>query len=83
MFCRVCGDQRGVKYRARSRLALCPSCHRDTPAKVTRAAFERVYWGGRADDVPAAVRAAFWDDYRHSGYGSVASYKRATTSPVL
>jgi hypothetical protein len=78
--CRVCGDENGARYRARSRMVLCDSCHQDTPAKVARDEFERLFWDGLADTIPLAVRNEFWDDYRASSYCSVADHKAATTA---
>jgi hypothetical protein len=78
--CRVCGDERTARYRVRSRMVLCDACHKDTPAKVARAEFERLFWDGLADNVALAVRNEFWDDYRASSYGPVADYKAATTA---
>lgn len=78
MQCRICGDERDVLYRQRSRQFLCRSCHAHTPAKVSRETFERLYWAGD-DPLPCqSIRDEFWDDYRSSGCGSVAEYIRAT-----
>jgi hypothetical protein len=79
MACKICGDDNAT-YRSRSGMFLCPSCHRDTPAKATRAEFDAAYWDG-ADDVPESIRREFYSDYRASKYGPIASYRAATSSP--
>lgn len=79
MACRICGVEK-AEYRNRSRMFLCAACHKTTPAKVDRDTFEREYWGN--EDVPHGIRNEFWDDYKTSSYGSVSSYKEATTSNV-
>jgi ribosome-binding protein aMBF1 (putative translation factor) len=80
MYCRICGDETSTAFRARSGMILCPSCHEDTPAKVSRTEFELDYWEGQAETVPTAIRREFWEDYRASRYESVADYRDATTS---
>jgi len=62
-------------------MSLCDSCHGDTPAKVSREEFERVYWAGD-EDCPRAIRNEFWDDYRASRYATVEEYRDATTSAL-
>lgn len=79
MPCRICGDENAT-FRGRSCMVLCPSCHRDTPAKVSRLDFDRLYWGAEAESVPLSTRNEFYDDYRCSRHGSVSSYRAATVS---
>lgn len=80
--CRICGTENGVKYRSRSFMALCESCHADTPEKVGFTEF----CVGYLDTVPAHMSGAdrkiaydFFDDYKCSRHGSVADYRAATT----
>jgi hypothetical protein len=77
MYCRICGDESGVEFRGRSRMALCESCHTDTPRKVSREEFDRVFWGTgpEAADVHESTRREFYDDYRTSTYGTAESYR--------
>lgn len=79
MACKICGDERS-EYRDRSRMSLCDSCHEDTPTKVGREEFERVYWAG--DDCPRSIRNEFWDDYKASQYATAEEYRDATTSAL-
>lgn len=81
MGCAICGDDRAT-YRNRSRMFLCASCHKDTPAKVSRDEFERVYWAGD-DSVPAQTKQAFWEDYKYSKYKTVQEYIDATVSYIM
>jgi len=43
MTCRICGSEQDVKFYDGRRGALCASCAKDTPAKVSRAAFYEDY----------------------------------------
>jgi hypothetical protein len=81
MYCRICGDERNVSFRPQARQSLCDSCAADTPAKVGRAEFDRVYW--RGDDAPPceAIRREFYSDYLTSTH-NLAEYVRRTTSAV-
>ena len=80
MTCRICGSEQDVKFYDGRRGALCASCAKDTPAKVSRAEFDAAYWD-EADDVEEATRAAFYEDYRASTY-SLEVYIEKTTTPV-
>lgn len=77
MYCRICGEENNVKYYATKRQALCRHCAKDTPAKVSRAAFDRKYWAGD-DDCPESIRREFYADYLASRHGSIESYMEAT-----
>jgi hypothetical protein len=84
MYCRICGDEKDVRYYAGKRQSLCRSCAKDTPAKVSRTTFDRVYWTGcEENDPPEGIRREFYADYLASRHGSVASYIEATTSYTL
>ena len=77
-YCRICGDERGTEYRPAQRQTLCESCWRDTPRKVSRAEFDRAYWG--SDDEPcAATKREFYSDYLASA-STLEDYIRSTTS---
>jgi len=78
MTCKICGAEQ-AEYRERSGMRLCATCHRTTPRKASREAFEAIYWAGR-EDVPYGTRREFWEDYRASTCGSVAEYVTQTTS---
>lgn len=82
--CKICGYDRCVHYRDRSRMMLCASCHETTPAKVSLGDFCRNYFDKKPDDMTDAemsTASEFYDDYRTSTYGSVAEYRAATTEP--
>ena len=72
MRCRICGDET-AEYRERSRMALCASCHEETPAKATFAEFVAIIHAG---DHLADVRTLreFFSDYMASTYGDVRTY---------
>jgi hypothetical protein len=82
MYCRVCGDDgETVKYRSGKHQSLCRWCNRDTPRKVTREEFERVYWAGPPgiETVPHSTRRDFWEDYLASEC-TLAEYVEQTTT---
>jgi hypothetical protein len=80
MYCRICGDENGTKYYTTKRQTLCRSCAKDTPAKVGREVFDRIYWDGCTEnDPPEGVRREFYSDYLASRHSSVAEYSEATT----
>lgn len=84
-YCKICGTERGIAYRERSGMVLCGSCHSDTPAKVGFGEFCRGYFDSEPDAMPGPDRRIareFFDDYRASRHGSVASYRAATTEPA-
>lgn len=63
MQCRICGDDNAQYYSSR-RMALCPSCLSETPAKLSRSQFDLAYWGeGYEAIVPASTRREFYEDY--------------------
>jgi cytochrome c553 len=69
MYCRICGDESSVQFRNRSGMALCPSCHRDTPTKASYETFLRVT--GMPSDSTARE---FFSDYKASRHSSVSEY---------
>lgn len=79
MECVVCGEWRGVDWRASQRQALCEACVANTPAKVSRSEFEKIYWSGHADTVPAGIRREFYSDYLSSDL-TLTQYVKATTT---
>lgn len=80
MNCRICGagTESGVIYSSDHGMALCLRCEMDTPPKVGRAEFDRVYWGSGFANVPESTRREFYDDYRTSTL-RLKSYIAATT----
>ena len=81
MYCRICGTEDGIQYYLKKRQSLCRDCAKETPNKVGRATFDKIYWRNEGD-VPESTKREFYDDYLHSTYGSVASYMKATCSPL-
>ena len=85
-YCRICGSEHDVAYRAAQRQSLCQSCWLDTPRKVSRESFDASYWkmedgsDGRAD-VPMSTRNEFYSDYLASN-DTLADYIAHTTSLV-
>lgn len=65
MYCRICGVDSG-SFRASKGQILCGPCDSETPRKVSREAFERRYWNGKPEEVPAGTRNEFWSDYLSS-----------------
>lgn len=63
MYCRVCGSEEGVTFRASKLQALCEACDAETPRKVSREAFEKRFWGKHIDEVPHGTRREFYQDY--------------------
>lgn len=78
MYCRICGDENGVKYRPAKRQGLCAGCNRETPAKVGRGEFDRRYWDGD-ESVPPHIKREFYSDYLASGK-KLDEYIASTTS---
>ena len=72
-YCRVCGDIENIKYRCRSRMILCDSCHEYTPEKCTRAEFSAATGISQSD--PCFQN--FWEDYKYSTYGDPKEYWQA------
>jgi hypothetical protein len=85
-YCRICGDEKNVRYRPAQGQSLCNSCWQDTPAKVSRESFERAYWkrddgsDGR-EDVPESTRREFYADYLAST-NTLKDYLASTTSSI-
>jgi hypothetical protein len=52
---------------------------RMNPKMLGREEFDRIYWKGLADTVPASTRREFYSDYRESGQG-IKGYIRSTSS---
>jgi len=80
MSCRICGTERDVKFRLRSLMSLCATCHSTTPKKASRDYFDKKYWGKYAKDVPERTKREFFSDYKTSSCKSVAEYYEQTTS---
>jgi len=81
MYCRICGNEENVTLRTGRRGLLCDSCAADTPAKVSREAFDAAYWD-KGDEVHHATRREFYDDYRASNI-TLAEYIRTTQSAAM
>ena len=64
-YCAICGSDREVEWRNRSRMWLCAGCHRTTPVKVGYGEFCERYFGEDAD-VPEGTKRSFFDDYKKS-----------------
>ena len=62
MACHICDTER-AEYRPECRQVLCVACHENTAPKVGREEFERVYWQGKAEEVPYGIRREFYADY--------------------
>lgn len=76
MYCRICGDERNVKFRNRSAMCLCDSCHRHTPEKASFETFLRV------TELPnGAIAREFYSDYKASKHSSVSEYWEACSAP--
>ncbi len=82
MYCRICGDESGVKYYPAKRQSLCPFCAKDTPRKVGRDAFDKAYWAGDDEPPPEGIKREFYSDYLASSY-TLAEYIENTTSTTL
>jgi len=80
-YCRVCGSEAGIEYRASKRQSLCGPCAAETPRKASRAAFERRYWGAGVGSVSRSMRDSFWADYLTS-VCTLADYIESTTEYV-
>jgi len=84
MYCRICGDERGV-WRSRSAMALCDYCHSRTPAKqgfhdFLRATFAKdnpEFGANRGDQ---EIAREFYADYKASKHGSAVEYWAACSS---
>ena len=79
MACRICGDEQGRWYEAQ-RQSLCVSCLADTPAKVEKGLFDRLYWGDDWQSVRYVTRRDFYEDYLASTVGDVSVYLAQTTA---
>lgn len=77
MQCRVCGADTAKCYQGK-RLTLCDVCKWDTPDKVSRDMFDRLYWGINYSQMPDNVRHEFYSDYLHSAH-TLDEYVIATT----
>ena len=78
-YCRVCGDEQDTRYYSTKRQTLCRSCAKDTPSKVSRQGFKRVYFDG--DPVDDWTVGTFYEDYLRSNF-NLTDYRRETTSFV-
>ncbi len=80
MYCRICGDENGVKYYPSKKNVLCPACAKDTPRKASFDRFNKVYF--RSDhNCPPAIRKEFYDDYKASTH-NLREYVKATVSTI-
>jgi len=79
-YCRVCGDDRDVRWYATKRQFLCRGCAATTPRKVSRSAFDRLYWDN-PETIPDHVKREFYSDYLTTAL-TVREYRERTTSTV-
>ncbi len=75
MRCRICGN--GGEWCNDQRQALCATCLKDTPPKVSRGAFDKLYWGLGMEEVPDHVRRHFYEDFLASTLDVEAYVSRA------
>lgn len=61
MRCRICGNE--GEWCNDQRQALCAGCLRDTPPKVSKGTFDKLYWGLGMETVPDHVRRHFYEDF--------------------
>jgi hypothetical protein len=78
-YCKICGSERGVEYRERSGMALCASCHEDTPQKVGFDAFLDASFRTEEPAFPRtygdrAMAREFYEDYKASRHSSASEY---------
>lgn len=78
--CRVCGSDK-AKYSILRLQYICDKCKKTTPKKVGRESFDRYYWDGKQDQVPASTRRDFYEDYLTSDC-TLEAYKKATTTNI-
>lgn len=79
MLCCVCGATDNVGRYWDKRQVLCDACATDTPDKVSRTMFDRLYWGVDYETVPVSMRREFYSDYLAST-DTLDEYVIATTS---
>lgn len=82
MKCQVCSSTDNVGRYWDKGLTLCDPCATDTPDKVSRIMFDRLYWGVDYLDVPECTRREFYSDYMH-GVDTLDEYIRTTTEEAL
>lgn len=61
MRCRICGNPGA--WRDEQRQSLCEPCLKDTPPKVSRGAFDKLYWGQGVETVPENIKREFYQDF--------------------
>ena len=64
--CTICASTVKVAHRKHCMMTLCEICSEDTPKKLTREQFDRIYWGARVSEVATNVKREFYDDYKKS-----------------
>ena len=80
MTCFICGAEKNLSKRAIFGRSICRECNKDTPVKVSRSYFDRVYWaGGDANTVPESTKREFYADYLASS-NNLTEYKNSTTT---
>lgn len=79
MACKICGDEKNVRWRNRSQMFLCGFCNEGTPRKVGRATFLKAYFPEGIDD---RTGRDFYDDYKCSEY-TLQEYINATVSATM
>ena len=76
--CQICGAD-NAQWTHKTRSTLCADCAKDTPAKISYAAFCVDYFDG--ESVHAKIAREFYEDYLASRY-SLPEYIQKTTSPA-
>ena len=64
--CRICASTVKVAHRKHCMMTLCEICSENTPRKLFKDQFDRIYWGDRVREVPTNVKLEFYDDYKKS-----------------
>lgn len=82
--CRICDlqDDTVARYIAKGSMVLCPTCCAETPDKVSRLEFDKLYWDGDSESVAPAMRKSFYEDYLMSNM-TLGDYVRATTGKEM
>lgn len=81
MYCKICGDEKNVKFYPKKRQNLCFSCSQDTPKKVSRENFDAKYWG-KKEEVSEGTKKSFYEDYLASKY-TLKEYLDATIKTMV
>lgn len=78
MYCNICGNEKDTQYITTKYQTLCRLCNIETPAKISREMFDRLYWEGKEGDVPTGIKHDFYGDYLAST-SDFETYKKETS----